>query len=87
MAGGVRGDYDTELLAEGLDRMFGASHNGEPDLQRLAAAVAVMKSFTVISGGPGTGKTSTVVRILALLAEQALAGGRRLRAALAAPTG
>lgn len=87
MAGGVRNDYDPDLLAGGLDRMFGDSHNGEPDLRRLAAAVAVMRSFAVISGGPGTGKTSTVVRILALLAEQALAGGRRVRAALAAPTG
>ncbi|HSV95594.1 MAG TPA: exodeoxyribonuclease V subunit alpha [Spirochaetota bacterium] len=83
----VRNDYDSALLGEGLDRMFGRAAMGAPDLQRLAAAVAVLKSFVVVSGGPGTGKTSTVVRILALLAEQAIASGRRMRAALAAPTG
>jgi exodeoxyribonuclease V alpha subunit len=54
------------------------------DWQRLAAAVAALKRFAVISGGPGTGKTTTVVRILALLLEQAPAP---LRIALAAPTG
>lgn len=87
MARGQRSDYSPELLAEGLGRMFGSQSSDEPDLQRLAAAVAVMRSLCVISGGPGTGKTSTVVRVLALLAEQALARGVRIRAALAAPTG
>ena len=46
--------------------------------------MAALKRFCVISGGPGTGKTTTVVRILALLLEQARG---RLRIALAAPTG
>jgi exodeoxyribonuclease V alpha subunit len=41
--------------------------------------------LTVISGGPGTGKTTTVARILALMIEQA--GGNALHIALAAPTG
>ena len=57
-----------------------------PDWQKVAAAVAVLKKICVISGGPGTGKTSTVLRILVLLSGQIL-GGRRLRIALAAPTG
>ncbi len=87
MSSRARDDFDAALLGEGLERMFTRTAGSGPDLQRLAAAVAVMKSFVVISGGPGTGKTSTVVRILALLAEQALASGRRMRAALAAPTG
>ncbi len=87
MSSRSRDDCDPALLGEGLERMFGPPPGDGPDLQRLAAAVAVMKSFSVISGGPGTGKTSTVVRILALLAEQALASGRHTRAALAAPTG
>lgn len=68
--------------AELLARLFPGS--GDADSQKLAAAVAALKRFTVISGGPGTGKTYTVARILALL--QALANGR-LRIGLAAPTG
>ena len=56
--------------------------------QRGAAAVAVSRALTVLTGGPGTGKTTTVARLLALLAEQAERDGRpRLRIALAAPTG
>src|SRR5690606_32784647 len=58
-----------------------------PDWQRLAAATAVLRSFAVVAGGPGTGKTTTVGRILALLQEQARAAGQPLRVALAAPTG
>lgn len=50
--------------------------------QRAAAEVALAQGLTVLTGGPGTGKTTTVARLLALLA-----GGRRLRIALAAPTG
>jgi exodeoxyribonuclease V alpha subunit len=71
-------------LRDGLDRLFPRAAEGGPDRQRLAAAVAVLKRLCVISGGPGTGKTTTVVRILALLLEQAEGP---LRIALAAPTG
>src|SRR5690606_25463388 len=42
---------------------------------------------SVIAGGPGTGKTTTVAAVLALLHEQAAASGTTLRVALAAPTG
>jgi exodeoxyribonuclease V alpha subunit len=52
--------------------------------QRLAAAVGVLRHVTVLAGGPGTGKTTTVARLLALLAEQP---GPPPRVALAAPTG
>jgi exodeoxyribonuclease V alpha subunit len=56
--------------------------------QRAAAEIALSQAVTVLTGGPGTGKTTTVARLLALLAEQAeLAGGARPRIALAAPTG
>lgn len=56
--------------------------------QRAAANVALSQGLTVLTGGPGTGKTTTVARLLALLAEQAaLAGHPSLRIALAAPTG
>lgn len=58
------------------------------DDQRLAAAAAVLRRFTVVAGGPGTGKTTTVARILALLHEQAeAAGALPPLTALAAPTG
>ena len=56
--------------------------------QREAAEIALAQAVTVLTGGPGTGKTTTVARLLALLAEQAeLAGASRPRIALAAPTG
>jgi exodeoxyribonuclease V alpha subunit len=76
-------DVDPRRLRDGLDRLFPPAAD-EVDRQRLAAAVAALKLFCVISGGPGTGKTTTVVRILALLLEQA---ATPLRIALAAPTG
>ena len=53
--------------------------------QREAAALAVRRPFAVISGGPGTGKTTTVVRVLALLQELNIVAPDRV--ALSAPTG
>lgn len=55
-----------------------------PDWQKVACALAARRRLTLITGGPGTGKTTTVVRLLALLQSQAR---RALRVALAAPTG
>jgi exodeoxyribonuclease V alpha subunit len=56
--------------------------------QRGAAELALSRALTVLTGGPGTGKTTTVARLLALLAEQTEIDGKpRLRIALAAPTG
>ena len=78
------GDVDPRRVRDGLDRLFPPTADGV-DWQRIAATVAALKRFCVISGGPGTGKTTTVVRILALLLEQA--AGRPLHIALAAPTG
>lgn len=81
-------DVDEPLLAAGLDRIFGTARDGSPgDSAREAAELAVRRRFTVVTGGPGTGKTWTVARILALLAQQLSARGRRLRATLLAPTG
>ena len=62
-----------------------ANGRGATDLQRAAAAVAARRPFSVVSGGPGTGKTWTVFRLLAVL--RALSPGRPPRVALAAPTG
>jgi exodeoxyribonuclease V alpha subunit len=72
---------DPDRLRAALGRLFDAP---SPDLQRLAAVVAAHKRFSIVAGGPGTGKTTTVARLLAVL--QDLAGGG-LRVALAAPTG
>jgi exodeoxyribonuclease V alpha subunit len=76
---------DTTVLADGLVRLFDGD---EPDLQRLAAATCVLRRLAVVGGGPGTGKTTTVTRILVLLDEQAEAAGEPPPlVALAAPTG
>jgi exodeoxyribonuclease V alpha subunit len=66
-------DVDEDVLADGLARLF----PGDADeRQRAASAAAVRHRFVVVAGGPGTGKTTTVARIVALLAEQAEAAGR-----------
>jgi exodeoxyribonuclease V alpha subunit len=66
----------------------GSPDDDGPDLQRLAAAAALVRPFAVIAGGPGTGKTTTIARVLARLDEQALASGSDPPGvALAAPTG
>ncbi|WP_238705447.1 AAA family ATPase [Serinicoccus profundi] len=76
---------DEEALSAGLARIF----PGEGYAEQRAAAVVVVRARTgVITGGPGTGKTTTVAGVLTLLAEQAAAAGQRPpRVGLAAPTG
>ena len=59
----------------------------EIDWQREAAIKVMKQSFSIITGGPGTGKTTTVVKILALLQELAVLDNQPLHIALAAPTG
>lgn len=82
---------DESAARQWLDRLFNPSGNtlvkdAEIDWQKLACAVALRASLTVITGGPGTGKTYTAARLLALLF--AMHGEpQRLRVALAAPTG
>jgi exodeoxyribonuclease V alpha subunit len=75
-----------ERMKARLDALF-ASNNAQlgdrPDWQKIAAALAMQKRLTIISGGPGTGKTTTVVNLLACLLEENPA----CRVALAAPTG
>jgi exodeoxyribonuclease V alpha subunit len=76
---------DALWLRARLAHYFGDAPN---DKQRSAAELALRRSFCVISGGPGTGKTSTVVKILALLVEHAFEQGQPApRMALMAPTG
>lgn len=76
--------YDEPQLAQSVQRLF-AANTQTPDWQRLAAVQAVRCPLAIISGGPGTGKTTTVVRLLAALLEQP--NGSTLSIGLAAPTG
>jgi len=76
-------DLDVERLRDDLAALFPRESGEDPDWQRVAAATAVLRRLCVVSGGPGTGKTTTVIRVLALL----LAQNPALRIALAAPTG
>jgi exodeoxyribonuclease V alpha subunit len=77
-------------LAQRLEALFGPA-NPAPDAlidwQKLACALATRGAFSIITGGPGTGKTTTVVRLLALLQSPAVERGKPLRIRLAAPTG
>lgn len=71
---------DETRLAAALDRLFPASYVE----QRLAAEQSVRRWTSVITGGPGTGKTTTLARLLAVFADQS---DTPLRIALSAPTG
>ncbi|MGQ4277150.1 exodeoxyribonuclease V subunit alpha [Pseudidiomarina sp. E22-M8] len=71
-------------LRDTLDDLFG--QEGVISWQRLACAMAVRSGFTIITGGPGTGKTYTVVRLLATLQKHRI-NSEPLRIRLAAPTG
>ncbi|WP_157270108.1 exodeoxyribonuclease V subunit alpha [Azohydromonas aeria] len=82
--------FYSAALREPLARLFPHDPAASgPDWQQLACALAARSAFAVVTGGPGTGKTTTVVRLLALLQALALAepGARALRIRLAAPTG
>lgn len=80
---------DLGTLRAGLERLFPDDSSAAPSFrlgvegQKRAAAIAVLRRFAVISGGPGTGKTTTVIKLLALLLEQDASAC----VALAAPTG
>lgn len=86
-------DVDAQALAASAQRLLPDAPRsdapaGVPPVydnsrQRVAAATAALSAITVLTGGPGTGKTTTVARILAVLQETA----GPLRVALSAPTG
>ncbi|MEW8049063.1 MAG: exodeoxyribonuclease V subunit alpha [Candidatus Thiodiazotropha sp.] len=76
---------DREGAETALATLFPVHGAAGTDWQKVAVATAILRPLAIISGGPGTGKTTTVLRLLALLRQQP--GGEALRIALAAPTG
>jgi len=89
---------DLERLRDGLRRLFppsagetGREGEGRMDWQKAAALTTVLQNLTVISGGPGTGKTVTAAKAIILIVEQSRllepSQGKRPRIALTAPTG
>ncbi|WP_275627494.1 exodeoxyribonuclease V subunit alpha [Pseudomonas sp. 273] len=85
----LRAVLPVDALRQALDALFPKRPGAPADWQKLACALAAGNAFGIVTGGPGTGKTTTVVRLLALLQSLALGGegGRPLRIRLAAPTG
>ncbi|HSM21220.1 MAG TPA: exodeoxyribonuclease V subunit alpha [Rubrivivax sp.] len=86
--GSVRA-VDAAAARRWLDALFpgtGSTLSTGPDWQKLACALALRNGLTLVTGGPGTGKTFTAARLLALLFAVDPAP-QRLRVALAAPTG
>jgi len=80
--------FDRSVMLEGMAGLFpGRDGGGCPNLQRMAGLAVLLRSLVVITGGPGTGKTTTVALVLALLGEQYRLRGECPRVALAAPTG
>jgi exodeoxyribonuclease V alpha subunit len=77
---------DTQHARTLLDRLFPHGAGDEPDWQKIACALAARSSVSIITGGPGTGKTYTAARLLALLCGLSAQPGR-MRFALAAPSG
>jgi len=93
VAAAIRGSLapvDVSLSSDAaamLDHLLPTEVEGSPNLQRRAADVVLANRLALIAGGPGTGKTYTVARLLAVLIEQGFANGEPPRVALAAPTG
>ena len=75
---------DKKFISEKINLFFPGSEDKGPDMQRTAAITALLKNLCIICGGPGTGKTTTVAKILALMLE---CSQKELKIALAAPTG
>ena len=76
---------DLAVLAPVFDHLFPRATRDAH--QARAAALALRHPLLLVTGGPGTGKTTTIARLLLLAVAQAHAADRTLRIALAAPTG
>ena len=76
----------TSAIRTWLERLFPTQDTATTDWQKVACALALRGRLSLITGGPGTGKTYTAARLLALLFATADTT-QPLRVALAAPTG
>jgi exodeoxyribonuclease V alpha subunit len=68
-----------------LSRLFPREGGVRPDWRKIAAATALLRRLCIVSGGPGTGKTTTVVKVLALLLRGPDRQGGRAPAGIPAP--
>ena len=85
----VRDSLPEQVKAE-IAGLFPAQNSAQTDWQKIACVVALRAKFSIITGGPGTGKTTTLTKLLAVLIKMASADaslGRPLNIILAAPTG
>ncbi len=62
-------DFDPRKLKQSIHRLFPAGSKHQIDWQQVAAVVAILKRFSVITGGPGSGKTFTLAGIISLFLE------------------
>lgn len=83
----LRRDVSEPALKALVDRLFDDDNSEQVDWQKVAVCVATRCKLAVITGGPGTGKTTTVTRLLAVLHGIAKQNGERLKLQLVAPTG
>jgi exodeoxyribonuclease V alpha subunit len=87
LSGPVDPAPDPVWLRERIATLFAVDGDHPPDRQALATALAGIERVVLLTGGPGTGKTTTVARVLVLAVEATHRRGETLRVALAAPTG
>lgn len=80
----------SDKVKQHISLLFPADEQNETDWQKLACVMALQRHFAIITGGPGTGKTTTVVKLLALLLQSAnvnKTAASKITIKLAAPTG